>query len=172
MPGKATNAADLTPNNGFSFFVAPMFVNCPDIGNIGELKSSTGADMNFQTSIDPSMESNMLLGSHSSLIFTEGIPITFKGGNDIIANTTTTTFGTYEHALMSSDIPEGTTEVIVMSENNVDPIATIKSETMDSEEETKENGAMGGSEDAGTSGGFTHAIKVSLFFVGVTFFVI
>eukprot|EP00177_Eucheuma_denticulatum_P008545 GFKZ01015554.1.p1 GENE.GFKZ01015554.1~~GFKZ01015554.1.p1 ORF type:complete len:115 (-),score=19.08 GFKZ01015554.1:54-368(-) len=65
-------------------------------------------------------ESAWLIGSDMALILTADLPVTFNTHDGTeIGSTTTNMMGAYEYQLMTSDIPEGTTEVKVMHDGNV-----------------------------------------------------
>jgi hypothetical protein len=115
-----SNAAHGTMDNGFEFFPAPMYVNCPTIGPVG-MDNTMKADM-FETSImldRADMDGMfMLIGSDPSLIFMADKMIKFMTDTgDMAGNTTTNMMGGYEYPLMAAAIPEGTTMVMVMLED-------------------------------------------------------
>jgi hypothetical protein len=111
-----SNANQVTADSGLVFFRTPMYVNCPDIGLVGEMNTLRAES--FKSSIMLGMESNLLVGSAPSIIFLADAPITFvaKPSGETVGETTTTIMGAYEYELMSVDIPEGTTEIVVMTD--------------------------------------------------------
>ena len=100
----------------FQSIITPMFVNCPDIGKVGE--ENTRKKNTFEMSIDRSKETNWILGSHMSTIMKPDIPITFYsdggGKKEELVTITTNSMGAFEYELQSSDIPDDATEIIVM----------------------------------------------------------
>ena len=123
------------PTNGFETFSAPMYVNCPDIGAVDKsVKNPAFVDAaSFEKSIDTSKQSNIILGSHQSTIMQMDIPVSFQTSDGSeIAFTSTNMMGAYELELMSSDIPEGTTEIsIVVNDMAVRTIPVLMSEASD-----------------------------------------
>jgi len=111
---KATSFVDMQEAKGYSFIQTPMFVNCPDIGNIGEpIQEKTNGPKPY---IDLDTGSNWLLGSHMTLIFKADKPISFQVDGVEIATTTTNMMGAYEYELATSKIPEGAEAVSVVSD--------------------------------------------------------
>lgn len=120
---QASSFSDMNGQYGYEFVPTPMFVNCPDIGNLGDvvLEKTNG----FAPYIDIKLDSNWILGSDMSLIFKADIPISFKvDGGVEIASTTTNMMGAYEYELETADIPEGTSMVDVVA--NGETIRTIE----------------------------------------------
>ena len=91
-----------------------MFVNCPDIGNIGEpIQEKTNGPKPY---IDLDMDSNWLLGTHMTLIFKADKPFSFQVDGVEIATTTTNMMGAYEYELATSKIPKGAEAIFVVSD--------------------------------------------------------
>ena len=74
---------------------------------------------NFELTVDPLEESNYIIGSHTSLIFQEGVDVMLKAGDKVIATTTTNIMGAYEFMLESNVIPEGTEEMKVVAKGEI-----------------------------------------------------
>lgn len=130
---EARNSNDLTAPNGFAFPITPMFVNCPNVGNT--VAVDTPSDISYQTSIKAG-EDSWILGSDMSLIMQKDIPIAFQTKDGIeIATTTTNMMGAYEFELMSSQIPEGTTEIVVVAKDMT--IRTIEVDQTSSQQPTE-----------------------------------
>lgn len=119
LADQVSNPSDMTTEDGFDFVVTPMFVNCPDIGNIGTAVNPSLVSTH-QTEIDPNLKSNWLIGGDISLIFKPDEPVSFQtqAGSEV-ASAETNMMGAYEYELMSSDIPEGTTEIKVIANDVV-----------------------------------------------------
>lgn len=112
----------LDEDNGFNTFFTPMYVNCPDIGSVNLDKNNINGMLkeDFQTNIDLSLESNWIMGSHQDHILKADIPISFQLSDGTeISRVTTSMMGSYEYELKSSDIPEGTEEISLISSNEV-----------------------------------------------------
>ena len=111
---KATSFVDMQEAKGFDFVQTPMFVNCPDIGNVCEpiLEKTNGP----KPYLDLDKESNWILGSHMTLIFQADKPISFQVDDTEIASTTTNMMGAYEYELMTSKIPDGAESISVVSD--------------------------------------------------------
>lgn len=141
-----SNAVDVKTDTGFALFVAPMFINCPDIGKVATSANVLRQDLTGM--IDASQNSTMVLGSDPSLIFQKGVPISFITDGVQIANTQTNFAGAYQLELESCKIPAGTTEIEVMANNaqirtiavindaenscHVDPVSSPNSSPTDS----------------------------------------
>jgi hypothetical protein len=112
-----SNAGQATAANGFTFFPTPMYVNCPDIGLVGDV--NTLKSESFETVIMTGCgDTNfMIIGSAPSIILTADQPITLvaEPSGATVGETVTNMMGGYEYDLASSDIPEGTTEIVVMA---------------------------------------------------------
>ena len=115
-----SNADQFTEANGAKVFIAPMWVNCPNVGTVGTTKNPTKKE-SFELAIDRSNgdESNFLLGSDSTLIFKGDMPISFFGSVDDTAfdtafdTTTTNAAGAFQYELVNKNIPATATDVIV-----------------------------------------------------------
>ena len=132
MADEASNAAIMTPANGFVYTETPMFVNCPDIGAVGLANPSQKQD-SFQTIVDAGkQDSHMILGSHMTLIMQADVPVTFATASGVqIGSTVTNMMGAYEFELLSSAIPAGTTEIVVQAKGQV--IRTVAVENANGE---------------------------------------
>jgi hypothetical protein len=112
-----SNALQGTVDNGFEFFTTPMYVNCPDIGLVGEETNPLKSE-SFETAILLGDMTSFftLIGTSSNLIFQADQTILFVAApsNTTIGETTTTVMGGYEYNLDAKDIPDGTTEIDVM----------------------------------------------------------
>lgn len=122
-----SNAAQATSDNGFVFIGTPMYINCPDIGLVGEmnpLKQTKGFEANIV--LMDGAESFFVLGSALDLILVANATIMFMAepSGETIGETMTNMLGGYEYELMAMDIPDGTTEVVVM--HNGTTIRTIQ----------------------------------------------
>ena len=114
---------------GYDYVTTPMFVNCPDIGNIGEpvLEKTNG----FTPYINTDLDSNYILGSHMSLIFQPDVPVSFQASDGTeIGATATNIMGAYEYKLMTADIPEGTDMINVVANNEDIRSIDVKSKMM------------------------------------------
>ena len=82
-------------------------------------------------------ESVWILGSHESLIFQPELPISFVSSPDgtTMATTKTNMAGAYELELMLSEIPVGTSEIKVMSGQDVIRTISVTSDGDDSDGE-------------------------------------
>jgi len=115
-----SNADQFTEANGAKVFVAPMWVNCPNVGTVGTTKNPTKKE-SFELAIDRSNgdESNFLLGSDKTLIFKADMPISFFGSVDDTAldtafdTTMTNAAGAFQYELVNKNIPATATDVIV-----------------------------------------------------------
>lgn len=111
---QASNGATMNSQNGFETFVSPMFVNCPDIGKVGEMNSAMASE--FKTEIDTSQATNWVLGSHPSLIMKPDIDVIIKTADGtVVATGATNMMGAFEIEVMSSDIPDGAEELMVQT---------------------------------------------------------
>jgi hypothetical protein len=139
--------ASMDEDGSFVFFQTPMYVNCPDIGLVGDemntLKLSDGDE--FMTTIalgdDMMMEDTFtLIGTSPALIFAADEPITFvaKPSGDVVGETTTNIMGGYEYDLEAAMIPDGTTEIVVMY--NGESIRTIMVVAEMADDEVEEGG--------------------------------
>ena len=114
----------MVENKGYKYVATPMFVNCPDIGDIGSpvVEKTNG----FTPYIDTDLDGNIILGSHMSLIFQPDVPISFQTSDGVeIGATFTNIMGAYEYKLMTDDIPEGTDMIYVVANGDAD-IRTIE----------------------------------------------
>ena len=127
-----------------------MFVNCPDIGNVGEATSEkTNGPKPY---IDIDEDSNWILGSHMTLIFKADKPISFQVDGMEIASTTTNMMGAYEYELMTADIPEGTEAVSVVSDGTEIRSISVQSSMGMPGDEMDDTSAAVGSFPAGAVG--------------------
>jgi len=110
-----SNPSDVDVSVGFEIFKTPMFVNCPDIGEIGQKKNVPEDTSKFTAEIDATQESHIVFGSDSTLIFQDGVEVTFFSGDTKVASTKTNVMGAYQFDLMSCKIPNGTKELTVMT---------------------------------------------------------
>lgn len=109
---EASNIGTLTEANGFKFVQTPMFVNCPDIGAVGT-ENPDKLD-SFQLVIDRAIESNILIGSHKSLILEKGETVAFKSNDGtMIGQVETTIMGGYEYSVDMSKVPANATSIDV-----------------------------------------------------------
>ena len=152
-----SNAAQATSDNGFVFIGTPMYINCPDIGLVGEmnpLKQAKG----FQPSIVlmDGADSFFVLGSALDLILVANATIMFMAepSGETIGETMTNMLGGYEYELMAMDIPDGTTEVVVM--HNGTTIRTIQVMA------GLDNGSGSPTDNSGTSGVGKWTLMVAL----------
>lgn len=140
-----SNAAQATSDNGFVFVGTPMYINCPDIGLVGEmnpLKQTKGFEPNIV--LMDGADSFFVLGSALDLILVANATITFMAepSGESIGETMTNMLGGYEYELMAMDIPDGTTQVDVM--HNGTTIRTIQVMTgSDSGSHTDNSGNSG-----------------------------
>jgi len=180
VANEASNSEDMTTENGFKSVPTPMFVNCPDIGPVGDLNADMKTD-GYQTEIDLGEPSTLIQGSDMSLILQGGVDVTFMAENgDVIATTQTNMMGAYEVELESSSIPEGTTAVMVMANGNeirsipvtgtAGASPPVPTDEADGDDTTTTNGNMtstnGDSTDTMTSDAV--AFKTSIVSVGVS----
>ena len=124
----------MSVDNGFEFFIAPMFINCPNIGPVDTTALNADKKEDFMTTINLNADSAWLLGTHQTLIFQPEMPITFltQDGTEIGA-TTTNMMGAYEYQLMTQDIPDGTTQIKVMfKEELIRTVEVVAEESVDS----------------------------------------
>lgn len=121
-----SNADDGTSENGFEFFVSPMFVNCPNIGPTGT-ETNPLKETEFETDIKlgSDVDKYYVAGSHSSIIMKADIGIKFMAGDTVLGNTTTNMMGAYEYDIMKDDIPEGTDEITVVKIDDSTSLRTI-----------------------------------------------
>lgn len=110
-----SNPADVDLSVGFDISKTSMFINCPDIGEIGQEKNVPVDNSQFTAEIDATQESHVVFGSHSNLIFKDGVKVTFLAGDKEVASTETNVMGAYQFELMSCKIPAGTEELTVMA---------------------------------------------------------
>lgn len=147
-----SNSAQGTAENGFQFFVTPMYVNCPDIGPIG-MDNTVKAEMfDDHIHLDESTmdETFMVIGSYPSLILMADIPLTFKADTgDMIGETMTNMMGGYEYPIMGSDIPDGATMIMVLLEDGT----VIRNVTVEYED--------GGADMVGEGGDMDSSSRVS-----------
>jgi hypothetical protein len=128
-----SNAIQGTVDNGFEFFTTPMYVNCPDIGLVGEELNPLKAD-SFETDVMLGyLSSFTLIGTSPDLIFQPDETISFVAvpSNTTVGETTTNMMGAYEYDLSASDIPDGTTKIAVLYSGWA--IRTILVDMMDDE---------------------------------------
>jgi hypothetical protein len=141
-----SNAMQGTAENGFEFFTTPMYVNCPDIGLVGQEMNPLKSD-SFATDIElGNSPSFTLIGTSPDLILLADQPIMFVAlpSNITVGETTTNMMGGYEFDLEASEIPEGTNEIDVMY--NGMSIRTILVEMME------DDGTGSGSSNNSSSG--------------------
>jgi hypothetical protein len=111
-----SNALQGTVDNGFEFFTTPMYVNCPDIGLVGEETNPLKSE-SFETAIMLGDSTSFtLIGTSPNLIFQADQTIMFVAvpSNITIGETTTNIMGGYEYDLEASDIPDDTFEIEVV----------------------------------------------------------
>jgi hypothetical protein len=155
LADQVSHFEDMTADNGFVWATTPMFVNCPDVGAVGTEENSLKLDT-YETMIDPSADSNWVIGSDMSLIFQAGVEVMFEASetvvtplsNDVgtiretvVATTQTNGMGAYEYELMSSDIPAGATKISVVVDSTV--IRTIEVTNAASSEDTSSTSTRG-----------------------------
>jgi len=114
LADEASNNNAVTSANGFNFFMAPMYVNCPDIGPVGTTKNPDIAE-SYDVNINLAKARNWILGSTGP--FQEGVSVSFKAGEVVIGIVETNMMGTYEFELGSSLVPRGTSELLVVAKN-------------------------------------------------------
>jgi hypothetical protein len=147
---KATSFVDMQEAKGYNFVQTPMFVNCPDIGNVGEATpEKTNGPKPY---IDIDEDSNWILGSHMTLIFKADKPISFQVDGMEIASTTTNMMGAYEYELMTADIPEGAAAVSVVSDGTEIRSISVQSSIGMPGDEMDDTSAAVGSFPAGAVG--------------------
>jgi hypothetical protein len=127
LADQATTSTELyATENGFDMVQTPMFINCPDIGNVGS-EVMEPYSMEYDTTIKLANTNNIIQGSHMSLIMQGGIAVTFETSTSngvMIGSVETNMMGAYEYDLATADIPEGTTEIQVKVDGEV--IRTIE----------------------------------------------
>jgi hypothetical protein len=164
-----SNALQGTVDNGFEFFTTPMYVNCPDIGLVGEETNLLKLD-SFETAI---LLGNLtsfftLIGTSSNLIFQADQTILFVAApsNTTIGETTTTIMGGYEYDLDAKDIPDDTTEIDVMYDG-VSIRTVMVDMTMTNDNTVDGNGGGGGGgDDSSSSSSASSSIMVLRFVPG------
>ena len=77
------------------------------------------------------LEKNTIIGSHKSLIMKGGENVTFVAGNETLGTAQTAGMGGYEFHIDSSTVPDGTTEITVMTDTET--IRTLQVDTIDIE---------------------------------------
>lgn len=163
---QASSFADMSASYGYDYVTTPMFVNCPDIGNLGDavLEKSNG----FTPYIDTDLNSNWILGSDMSLIFKAGIPISFEVDGTEIASTSTNMMGAYEYELETSEIPEGTTMINVVANGETIRAIEVKSKMKEAMIDTMTDNMASPASNIGAGAGvglmfFTAILSVSTF---------
>ena len=96
----------------FTFFPAPMYVNCPDIGPVGEMNPDK-VDA-FQVGVQ-SNNDNVIQGSDASLIMQAGKLIEFQCPTCDGLSTNTNMMGAFTFLLESSKVPEDDAMITVVS---------------------------------------------------------
>jgi len=147
---EASSNAVMTAANGFEFFIAPMFINCPNIGKVDTSVLNDNRKTDFITTIDMNAKSAFLMGTHQTLIFQADKPITFLTSDGTeIGSTTTNLMGAYEYELMTEDIPAGTEAIEIMYDDELIRRVEVAGGTDGSEtsEVTEENGGGESSEN-------------------------
>jgi len=140
---QATSFTDMAEAKGYDYFTTPMFVNCPDIGNIGEpmLEKTNG----FTPYINTDLDSNYILGCHMSLIFQPDVPVSFQTSDGTeIGSTATNMMGAYEYELMTADIPEGTDMINVVANDETIRTIDVMSKMMDMDDTSAAFGIRSG----------------------------
>lgn len=132
MADQLSDADNGTSANGFEWFWAPMYVNCPDIGLLSNDTNSLKEEEFMSTIIlDSGKDSFYIMGSFPSLIMQNAIPITFTTDDGTVIGTTKTNMmGGYEHELMKADIPKGTIDILVIDARENETLRTIMVEDM------------------------------------------
>ena len=121
-----SNAAQATSDNGFVFASTPMYINCPDIGMVGEMNPLKADEFETMIVLMNGDDSFFLLGTSPDLILVAGAPVQIvaEPSKEMLGETMTNMLGGYEYELMADDIPDGTTSVVVMHNGTV--IRTIE----------------------------------------------
>jgi len=147
LANEASSDTVMTDENGFAHVQTPMYINCPDIGPVGtEDNPDMLASGQFQTTIDPSMVSNYIQGSDMSTILTPGVVVVLetKEGGVVLATVETSMMGAYEAEILSADVPDGTTAVLVKIDGTTIreiPVGSSTSTNGDMDGTTSTNGA-------------------------------
>jgi hypothetical protein len=131
LADEVSNSVNLKEDDGFVSVETPMFVNCPDIGSVGTEDNPNTKD-NFQTEIDTSTASTWIQGSHMTLIMQGDVQVSIQMVNGTeISSTQTNMLGGYEIQLMSSDIPNGTKVIDVLTKGELIRAITIQGSSVD-----------------------------------------
>ena len=112
-------SSDFTSSNGFVVLTGlPMFVNCPNIGAVGS-ENVMRREEEHEQELDLTNEMNWVMGSAMSLIMQGNVPVSLQlpDGTEI-ATTQTNGMGAYELELASSDVPGGTTALMVIAKGD------------------------------------------------------
>ena len=96
----------------FTFFPAPMYVNCPDIGPVGPM--NTNKVDAFQLAIDPE-DDNVIQGSDATLIMQAGKLVEFQCPTCNGLSTNTNMMGAFTYLLEASKVPEEEAMITVVS---------------------------------------------------------
>ena len=113
MANQVSNADVIKANPElFTFFPAPMYVNCPDIGPVGEVNPDK-VDA-FQVGVQ-SNNDNVIQGSHASLIMQAGKLVEFQCPTCDGLSTSTNMMGAFTFLLESSKVPEDDAMITVVS---------------------------------------------------------
>jgi len=125
MADQVSNVADMTPENGFEYTVTPMYVNCPDIGPVGDMINMDIAET-YKTAVNHGDTSNWVSGSDLGLIMTEGVSILFVGDNETIGSTVTNMMGGFEYELYSSDLAMTILSIDIVMESDMSVLKTLE----------------------------------------------
>jgi hypothetical protein len=125
-----SNAMQGTSDNGFEFFTTPMYVNCPDIGLVGQEMNPLKSDSFEPYMLLGNFTSYTIIGTSPDLILLADQTVTFVAvpSNTTVGETTTNMMGGYEYDLEASDIPDGTTKIVALYDGV--PIRTVVVATM------------------------------------------
>lgn len=75
----------------------------------------------FQTAIDGSTDdTHLIIGSHMSLIMQGNVEVSFRTNNGVnVGSTMTNVMGAYEYEIKNSDLPNGTTSIEVVAQDEI-----------------------------------------------------
>eukprot|EP00934_Nitzschia_sp_Nitz4_P009487 Nitzschia sp. Nitz4//scaffold87_size112219//15007//17762//NITZ4_004062-RA/size112219-augustus-gene-0.58-mRNA-1//-1//CDS//3329559333//9477//frame0 len=104
-----------TSANGFEFLIPPMWVNCPDIGMVGEEVNPLKAET-YMTTVDTDMSDTfVIIGSDASIIMTGDVEVTLMADDGTMLSTVLSNFmGGYEFTVTKDEIPDGVSDLTVM----------------------------------------------------------
>jgi hypothetical protein len=155
MVDEFSNAQQGTMENGFEFFVTPMYVNCPDIGPIGvdtnalkatEFETMIDLGMMMTDTMDTDQDGYVVMGSAPTLIFQPDVEIVFMTDTGVdVGMTTTNIMGAYTYMIPKSDIDEDVMMIKVMTTGDDAMVLRMINVTSGGEEMDDGNMVDGGS---------------------------